>query len=306
MRAMRKFQIVLFLSFLSFVMPAAVTVVKAQVPAATPPVTIIEDSQKRDRDFGRLRNILAASQKSEENERRALSVKATPKDIQAIAVSADDKDKFAQFLKQPRTGIFRLHDISNCDESRRIYNVEEPCPSHVLSKGSAYSFDEEDYEVKWLADIRLEKSNFRIQKIETLSFLTNLGDVPIDSLTLASGGIREMAEFIPSENLKEVVGQHRIAVKGFQVGNYVYKTSRPLKENSSYALRAITYKFEGGAFGKLPSVKAKRLDIIVVFRVVRYHEDGSVTVLWKELRKQNAPKLVDKKFVAGFQSARQQ
>ena len=297
MKTARILQIILFLSFLLSIN------VTLSAQGGTPSLreTMIRDQEdrwNRSREFPRLHknrtfDTLAA--------REELRAKATAKDLRAIAVSAEDKDKFAGFLKHPRTGIFRLHDISNCHESNRVYNVEEPCPLHVAAKGSAYSFTERDYEFKLLADIFLEKDNFRIRKIETLSFLTDLGDLPLENLTLASSGIREMAEFVPSLDKKQVIAQAAIATRGFQVGKHIYKTSRPMKENSTYALRSITYRFENENI----SVKTKRLDIVVIFRVVRKYEDGSVLVVWKELQRKDAPKLMDKKFVAqDFRSQR--
>jgi hypothetical protein len=287
MRKTRIFQVVLLLSLLNLVISVA---------AQFPPQTIqeqIAERQRREQEFRRLRNIQAANHKKSA-ERAELKAKATPKDLEAVAVYAEDKNRFAGFLKQPRTGIFRLHDIANCEESEKVYNIEEPCPSHIVDKGSAYSFNEHDYDYRLLADIFLEKSNLRIRKIGTLSFLTNLGDVPIENIGLAASGIREMAEFVPSVDKKEVMAQYRIASRGFQIGKYVYKTARPLKENSTYALRAITYRFENPNL----SLKTRRLDIIVVFRIVRAHGDGSVSILWKELERKDAPKLLDRKFVA--------
>lgn len=287
MKTARILQILLFLSFLNIT-----SAVSAQFPSLRE--TQARDSEERwhrSREFPRMRRNQTFDSLAAREELRA---KATARDLRAIAVSEEDKTKFAAFLKQPRTGIFRLHDISSCHESERVYKVEEPCPTHVAEKGSAYSFTERDYEFKLLADIFLEKDNFRIRKFETLSFLTDLGDVPLENLTLAASGIREMAEFVPSLDKKQVIAQAGIATKGFQIGKYVYKTSRPLKENSTYALRSITYRFEN----ENVSVKTRRVDIVVVFRVVRKHEDGSVIILWKELQRRDAPRLSDKKFVA--------
>ena len=289
MKRARILQITLFLSFLNIT--AAISI-SAQFPSLRE--TTIRDQEERwhrSREFPRLRrnqifDTLAA--------REELRAKATARDLRAVAVSEEDKARFAAFLKQPRAGIFRLHDISSCHESERVYNVEEPCPAHVAEKGSAYSFTERDYEFKLLADIYLEKDSFRIRKFETLSFLTDLGDVPLENLTFATSGIREMAEFVPSLDKKQVMVQAGIASRGFQIGKYVYKTSRPLRENSTYALRSITYRSENENI----SVKTKRVDIVVAFRVVRKHEDGSVIILWKELQRRDAPKLADKKFVA--------
>jgi hypothetical protein len=280
----------------------SVTQVAAQ-PEPIRPKRADESESKRWRepDVRWMSSPIAARELQNAAQRRALKAKPTPKDLEAIKIDDGDKTKFAEFLKQPRTGIVRLHDIDNCEENAKIYNVEEPCPSHIIDKGSAYSFLERDYDYRLLADIWLQKSNLRIRKVETLSFLTNLGDVAIENLTLAADGIRQMAEFVPSADRKEVVAQLRIATRGFQVGKYVYKTSRPLKENSTYSLRAITYRTDNPSL----SVKTKRLDVIVVFRVVRTHPDGSVSILWKELQRKEAPKILDTN-VAKFQLTQRQ
>ncbi|HEX8249373.1 MAG TPA: hypothetical protein VF599_14440 [Pyrinomonadaceae bacterium] len=296
MRTSKIFRIVLFLSFLN----AAAVIAAAQLPIDLQIRMEIEERKRREQQFERLRNIggVRGRKVSDTGSASRPAVKPTEKDLEAIAVSAEDTSRFAAFLKQPRTGIFRFHDISKCEESQKVYNVEEPCPAHIPEKGSAYSFLEEDYEVRLLADISLEKSTFRVRKLGTLSFLTDLGDAPLENLTVGTDGIREMAEFVPSLDKKVVVAQYKIASKGFQVGKHIYKTSHPLKENSTYALRSIAYRMENRNL----SVKTKRLDVIVIFRVVRTHGDGSVSILWKELQRKEAPKLISNKLVADGKS----
>ncbi len=39
----------------------------------------------------------------------------------------------------------------------------------------------------------------------------------------------------------------------------------------------------------------KRIDLTIAFRIVRKDEDGSITILWKELKHQNSPKLIFEK-----------
>lgn len=291
MRALRIFQILLFLGFLG----STLTVVAQRTRELTREESIrveLEERRRVDQQFERLRNL------DPNNPRRAVlrkpvsmvKIKPTRKDLEAVAVNAEDTAKFAAFLKQPRTGIFRLHDIAKCEASEKIYDVDEPCPAHLVEKGSAYSFQEKDYAPKWLANISLEAATFRIWKFEALNFLTDLGNAPLENLNLTSDGVREMNEFSPSNDKQEVSTQRRVAAKGFQVGKFIYKTKCPLRENSTYALRSIAYPFEGGA--------GKRLDIIVVFRVVRSHGDGSVSILWKELQRKDAPKFANKKSLA--------
>lgn len=52
---------------------------------------------------------------------------------------------------------------------------------------------------------------------------------------------------------------------------------------------------EAGRTGKTPPyvflqlVSDKRIDLLVAFRIIREDEDGSVSILWKEISRQNAP-----------------
>ncbi|MDQ3801602.1 MAG: hypothetical protein M3384_19440 [Acidobacteriota bacterium] len=294
MRTARILQIGLFLGLSSFAGDAAGQVLNPRAEAQAE----MRERMQQERRIEPIKKLPAVVTPPKRKAAR-VRPKPTEKDLAAVAVEDEDKIKFAAFLKQPRTGIFRLHDVSNCERTHKVYNVEEPCPAHLDEKGSAYSFQDDDYKIISLADISLDNAAFQVRKIRTLSFLTNLGDTAIENLTLQTSGIREMAEFVPSADKKEVIVQAEIASRGFQIGKYVYKTSHPLRENSTYSLRLITYRVENAN----SAVKAKPLDVIVVFRVVRTHPDGSITILWKELQRQDAPRLPDRKSFARNQSS---
>jgi hypothetical protein len=220
----------------------------------------------------------------------------TDRDKELTSLIPEDKAKFAAFLELPHTGFVRIHDSALCEEKSSIVSATEPCPYNITGKATSYSFRKEAYRTAFYSDIKFKNSNFQIVGVNMLGFLTNLGDVPLEKITLQTDGVKEMAEFEPSVDIKEVESQINIVRKGFKIGDFLYRTWLPMKENNTYALRCIAYQSK--IYQKINSFKVdmldfdKRVDVTVVFRVIRKHDDGSVSILWKELSRKDAPKLV--------------
>lgn len=220
----------------------------------------------------------------------------TKRDKALTAVDAQDKSKYSAFLKSSDTGILRLHDSEDCDEEGKTIGADEPCPWNITGKATIYSFRTGDYTNKITSDIQFEEKTFKIVGLNLLGFLTDLGDVSIENLNLQSGGIREMAEFEPSLQISEITNHFNLARNGFQVGDYIYKNELRMKPYKTYALRSIAY--DSKVLLKVGKRKInllendKRKDIIVIFRVIREYEDGSIGILWKKIQSKDAPKLL--------------
>jgi hypothetical protein len=231
--------------------------------------------------------------------RRAVSLSERDKEL--IAMNQADRSQFAAFLDKENTGFVRLHDAGNCDEKSLIVNAKEPCPWNILGKAASYSFRKGKYQRAYFSDIRIKKSIFEIVGVNLLGFLTNLGNVDLHNLNLQSGGVKELMTFEPTSNVEEAERFYFLAKKGFQVNNFTYKTALPIKENMTYALRSVAY--DGKIYRKVNGFKFnllendKRGDVTVVFRVIRKHDDGSYSILWKELQRKSAPKLKTEKQV---------
>ena len=235
--------------------------------------------------------------------KRGLWARTLPKlndrDKALIAMNADDRKNFADFLDEENSGFVRLHDMANCDDKNYVLNVNNPCPWDIPGKASSYSFRKRKYQRIYFSDIRVMKAKFEIVGVNLLGFLTELGDVDLDKISLQSNGIKEMLEYQPSSNVNEVEKVYNLAKNGFRFNNFVYKTDSPIKVNTTYALRCIA--FDGKIYRKIDGIRVnllsddKRSDITVAFRVIRKYEDGSYGMLWKELQKKSAPKLKDEK-----------
>lgn len=221
-------------------------------------------------------------------------IRMTERDKKLISMHPEDKTRFEDFLKLPKTGFIRLHDAAQCPESRNIIRAEGPCPWGVTGKATAYSFRKDLYTVSAFSDIRNHAGSFQIAGINQLGFLTMLGDdAVLEDLDLQSPGIKAMSDFQPSSGIREIRYQSQLANRGFQVGDFTYRADLPIEPGKTYALRSIAY--EGKAYRKFGKERLnifkgdERRDIVVVFRVIRDYQDGSYGILWRELRRRPSP-----------------
>lgn len=223
---------------------------------------------------------------------RTRKSKIKAKDFDKIAISHEDISLYKDFLSQSKVGILRLHDANVCVQNKR------QCPQSFSGKGSAYSFRQDVYLDENFADILFADSTFHLKSIGSLGFLTDLGNLPLEKLTLADKGVKELAEFEPSDKLEVIDKQYSIAQKGFQVGEFIYKTSLLLNENSTYVFRNIHYSFVKNTKNSLLKGDEDLRpnngidDLIVAFRVIRKYEDGSIILLWKILQSKDSPTVI--------------
>ncbi len=274
----------------------------AQTPTQTPTQTqesanFIREKQGANRGINTLEGVLNPDQQNSRMLRppRTRAIFTTRRDKELTSVDKEDKSKHSAFLRRSDTGILRLHDSENCDEEGRTIHADEPCPWNIVGKATIYSFRTENYTNKFFSDIQFEEKTFKIVGINLLGFLTDLGDVAIENLNLQSKGIKEMAEFETSTDVDEIKNHFKSAKNGFQIGDYFYKNELRMNPNKTYALRSIAY--DSKVLRKVGRRKInlleydKRRDIIVVFRVVREHADGSINIIWKKIQSKSAPKI---------------
>lgn len=195
-----------------------------------------------------------------------------------IVPVSEDVQNFAEFLRQPNTGLVRVFPARRW----RVVSVDQLESGQgpgFIGFASIYSFTKQkhgnslegyvDPRMGW-AELKLDQGMF-ISGITGGSFgvLVNLGDIALQNVTPATPAVALIADFKPPVDYLE---EHRFiqaARVGFTFKGMEYKSSLPVTVNTSYALRSISNK---------------RADLLVAFRVVREHDDGSVTLLWKKLK----------------------
>jgi hypothetical protein len=214
-----------------------------------------------------------------------------------LETSKEDRAPFAEFLKQPNTGLIRLFPRS-----------QQSSLLTISGGGAYYSFARSTHEYGYGSDIELQlvprkddfeyqasrrrydvenqvSPNFEIKEPAFMTgfagadygFLVNLGKVPLDKVTLEHEGVKYLASYVPPSAEPEARAEFQRARSGFNKAGFGYKSILPVLTNNTYVLRSINYR---------------RSDVLVAFSVVRMEGDASVMVLWKQLKSFSAPELV--------------
>jgi hypothetical protein len=125
--------------------------------------------------------------------------------------------------------------------------------------------------------------------------LVSLGSVELENVSLESEGLRYLKTFLPQASSAEAQKQYQQVMRGVRIGRHEYRKALPARENTTYALRVVAYRgnifrtFRGYRFDLLEG--DKRIDLTLVFRVIRKDQDGTLTLLWKTLERRESPRL---------------
>jgi len=183
-----------------------------------------------------------------------------------LAPARADLDAFAEFLAQPRTGLVRLLPREKWDGKLS-----------TSGGGAYYSFVRLTHEYGFGSDISLEQNYFGVGfGGADFAFLVNIGNIPLESVTTGTDGVRYLATFNPPHAEPDARIEQRRTGAGFEMEGWTYKSRLPVFTKQTYVVRSVSYG---------------RSDILVAFRVVRKDPDGSVVVLWKMLKKFSKPEL---------------
>ena len=222
----------------------------------------------------------------------------TAADKRAIEIHDEDLRQFNEFLQQPKTGIVRIHNAEVCHPNKNIIQAESVCPNNISGKATGFSFRREDYNFEAFSDIFFSKNSFSAPGAHTIGIFSRLGEnLEIGALTTASDGIKSLFEFAAPDTPDEARRLLSLMKTGAEIGGKVYKSSAEVKINETYVLRSIAYRGEALMKNergfKVNLLDAdERADVLVVFRPVRKHDDGSITLIWKELARKAVPKIV--------------
>jgi hypothetical protein len=207
-----------------------------------------------------------------------------------LSPSAEERARFATFLRQPQSGLVRLLPQSYCGTDPRVLEVGNACLDAippVPGGGSFYSFWSSEHESARLSDVWLKDGMFRAGVAgEALGVLTALGDVPLEYVTLQTPGVAYLAQFVPPTTIADAQRQHAQSNIGFSVTGRAYGSAAQVRPDATYVLRSIIYRSDSSL-----NKTRKPSDVLVSFRVVSKAEDGSVTLLWRELARSKPPKL---------------
>ena len=222
--------------------------------------------------------------------------KPTSKELLEVAPSGEMLAKYADLLRQPNTGIFKLVPDTGCAPNMRVVSAREDCLRYSMpGAANSYSFRTENYRIKHLADITFDGDELTVTGLFMHGLVTKLGDLPVESVGLSTNGLKFIVDFKPSNSADDVRLIDDSFAKGIEVKGFRYAKDSPAEENMTYAYRGVAYRgklvrsADGVMYNELDY--DKREDVIVAFRIVEKAMDGSITIVWKQLAEYESPRI---------------
>ena len=189
-----------------------------------------------------------------------------------LSPSEADQKQFAEFLRTPNSGLVRLLPREKFDTEAY---TDETRAVVVRGGGAYYSFTRLTHEYGISTDVELAQNQFTVGFAGLdHGFMTNLGDVPLENINEESPMAVIFSTYKPPREEPLVRIEQRRFGLGSELEGVQVKRTLPVKLNSTYMLRSLNYR---------------ECDVLVVVRVVRIDSDGSVTLLWKLLKKYETP-----------------
>jgi hypothetical protein len=221
-------------------------------------------------------SVLAQSQTREDQlkEIEAKRAELATLEKQFLAPSAGDRELYGHFLSQPDTGLVRLLPRETYDTE--VYKEKKQTLT-VRGGGSYYSFTARTHEYSSMTDLGLEQGYLYAGFAgANYGMLTNIGDVPLETVNLETPAARVLAAHNPPSAEPDARVEQRRTSTGEDVEGMVFKNRVPLLKGSTYLLRNVNYSSS---------------DTLVAFRVVRIDTDDSAIIVWKLLKKYPIPRL---------------
>jgi hypothetical protein len=230
---------------------------------------------------------------------RTLSKEELAKIKAALAANPEDLAKYKKFIQQPNTGLFRLMPNLGCSQ-KYVVRADEDCADSTF-RGEYYSFRKNDYVNQEYFDLTFKNGEFISRSFLSQAILTTLGDVELENISLESNGLKFLTEFKPEIENDAVKKQFKEIAAGIKSGNYVYAKNVKATPDTTYAVRIVAYRpddkikrkpFSGltaEGFRYFGLKYDKRIDLTLVFRIIRQDANGSLSILWKELSRKEAP-----------------
>lgn len=295
--------------FLTFFVLACAAAAQAQIfptPTPTPrpgtrqanlPPTVADNEH-----YDRLRKIEMIGQPNNAKDHPLLDPnkgiyrKPNKAETAILAVSETHLDKYAVFLRGQNTGIVKLNGESSCVSDSDVIVASEQCINFKMpGSGTAFSFRTATYRLPRLADIIVVDGNFMTGGVFQQVIMTELGDVDLDNISLASPAAKHLIDLKHVRGSDDFMRFNEELIKGYDANGFRYAKGWPVKKDSVYLLRSIAYRgqflrtIEGVQYDELEF--DKRRDLIVAFRVVDIDDAGHATIVWKRLKDVEAPKL---------------
>jgi len=182
--------------------------------------------------------------------------------------SDEDRATFAEFLKQPNTGLIRLLPREVFDKGSKLT---------TRGGGAYYSFTRLSHDYGNGTDLELQQKQLSVGFAgANYGMMLNVGDIPLDEISIEHPTARVLSNHSAATDEPQARVEQRRFSTGTTIEGIAYKDRVPVQVNATYLLRSIYYSAS---------------DVLVAFRVVRQDGDGSAIILWKLLKKYPKPEL---------------
>jgi hypothetical protein len=221
--------------------------------------------------------------------------KPSKEETAILAVDQEILHQYAEFLKQPNTGLVKLNADSACVSRTDAVVVSANCLRYKIpGAGAAFSFRSESYRIPQLADIILFYGVLRNVGVLQQLIITNVDAADLSNVGLDAPEVKYLSNFPVVSDAQELTEKNKELYSGINVGGRVYRLWQPLADKTTYILRSVAFRgrvprsIDGIEYDELSY--DRRRDIIVAFRVVNLDPDGNPTLAWKVLQDVEAPK----------------
>jgi hypothetical protein len=246
--------------------------------------------------FSRTDDLLTARFSIMQKLIRPLYRKPSKEELEAVEPDAELFDKYAGFLRQENTGLTKLINDKGCAENAKVIVASSDCLKYTMpGAGSSFSFRAQTYRLSRLADVTFTDKSFQASGIFIHGIFVNIGDIPLEKVTLETAGLKYLTDFAPETDYEKSKEIDRQLIKGVKSDGFLYRRGLYIVEDTTFVLRSIAYngKYMRSASGVTYNELDfdKRKDVIAAFRIVEKDADGNVTILWKVLQQKDAPEL---------------
>jgi hypothetical protein len=167
--------------------------------------------------------------------------------------------------------------LTNTDDVPRLDSAPRSNKRGGARDGGAYySFTLLTHAYGYGSDLALERGQFGVGFAGAdYGFITNLGDVPLESISLDTPEAKRLAAYPRARQESDARLEFRRFQRGAEIDGVKVKSWLPMQLNSTYLLRAINYA---------------ETDVLVAFKVVEIDAEGTPLILWKLLKRYSNPR----------------
>lgn len=182
------------------------------------------------------------------------------KEQRFLAPKAEDFKRYLDYYGQKDRGVMKLLPREKYDNKMT-----------VSGGGAYYSFKKLDHDYGQGSDISLEQ-NYLSSGFAGCDFgyLVSLGDVELEEVTDSHPALKFFLDFKPGDSEPEIRKQQ--SHWDFEENGFKYSRRTKFKIGETFGLRSIIF---GKGYGS---------DTVIVFKLIKKNEDGSLLIVWKKLK----------------------